>query len=383
MFDIGDEEIAAIADTLHKKLLTRFQGGKDGYLARAERAIAEKMGSKYCLMVNSGTSALSCALVALGIGPGDEVLVSAYTWIATPLAPMLLGALPKLVEVDETLTMDSIDLEKKISSRTKAILCVHMANLPCNMDAIMRIANAHGIPVVEDACQAVGGLYKGKRLGTFGKIGCYSLNAYKNITCGEGGAIVTDDPELYDRCRLWHDCGTFVQEYDAPVKIPHFAGNDFRASELQGAMICVQLPKLDVGLEALRAKSRALREYFQSERPDIGIMPHNDPESQANFGIQYPTREALLEAHKRNENLNALLDTAGRHIFTNWVPLVERRTYRDDINPFLNSPHGNEYHYNPEDAPRTLELLGRTMTFFFPWDQDPKDTVEFYKNFVP
>ena len=378
MFDIGDEEIAAIADTIHRKILTRFQGGKEGYLARSERALAEKFGAKHCLMMNSGTSALNSALVALGIGPGDEVLVSAYTWIATPLAAMLLGALPKLVEINETLTMDPVDLEKKISSRTKAILCVHMANLPCDMDAIMRIADAHGIPVVEDCCQAVGGLYKGKRLGTFGKIGCLSFNNAKNITSAEGGAILTDDFELYDRCRLWHDCGTFVQEYDAPVKVPHFAGHDFRASEIQGAIIWAQLPRLDPGLEGLRQKCHALRDFFEATRTDVKVMPHNDIPSQATFGIQFPTVEAYQEMNKRHPEIKSVLETADRHVFTNWVPLVEKRTYRDDINPFRNSPHGDEYHYDASAAPRTLDILARTCTFYIPWAQDPRETVSFY-----
>ena len=150
MFYVGEEEIQAVTDTIKRGVLTRFQGGTTGYLAQAERDLAEKIGVKHALMVNSGTSALMCALVALNIGKGDEVLVSAYTWISNPLAPMLLQAVPKLVEIDESLTMDPEDLERKITPRTKCILITHMGNQMCDMDRIMPIARKHGVKVIED-----------------------------------------------------------------------------------------------------------------------------------------------------------------------------------------------------------------------------------------
>ena len=253
-------------------------------------------------MVNSGTSALICAMVALGIGKGDEVLVSAYTWISTPLAPMLLQAIPKLVEIDSSLTMDPDDLERKITPKTKAIICIHMANRPCNMDRIMEIANRHNIPVVEDTCQAAGILYKGKRLGSIGKIGCFSFNNYKNITCGEGGAVLTNDPELFDRARLWHDAGTFVQSYDAPVKIPFFAGQDYRASEIQGALIWAQLKKMDFWLDELKKRVKFCTEMINS----IGkykVIPHNDPKNAAAMGLIFDTQEEFKEFSDRTKQL--------------------------------------------------------------------------------
>jgi len=364
-FGIGEEEIEAIADTIRKGVLTRFQGGTEGYLARSERALAQMAGVKHALMVNSGTSALMCAMVALGIGKGDEVLISAYTWISTPLAPMLLQAVPKLVEVNETLTMDPDDLERKITPRTKAIVVIHMANLPCDMDRIMAIANKHGIPVVEDACQAVGGIYKGRRLGSIGKIGCFSLNNYKNISCGEGGAVLTNDDEMFDRARLWHDAGTFVQAYDAPVKIPMFAGQDYRASEIQGAMIWVQLKRLDPGMTMWRERVARATEVLK-EVGKYKIAPHNDPASAVTLSIQFDT-QAEFEAVAKEKGWKSIFDTAGRHVYTNWPPLVEKRAYRDDVNPYL-TEEGKDADYGPDACPRTLDILKRTMYVYVPWN---------------
>ncbi len=372
MFEIGQEEIRAVTEVLQSGRLTRFQAGTDGYLAKAERVLAAKMGVKHALMVNSGTSALMCAMVALGIGPGDEVLLSAYTWISTPLAPMLLQAVPKLVEIDATLTMDPEDLERKISPRTKAIVVIHMANLPCDMDRIMEIANRHGIPVVEDACQAVGGLYKGRRLGTFGAIGCFSFNNYKNITCGEGGAIITDDPVLFDRARLWHDAGTFVQSYDAPVQIPMFAGQDYRASEIQGAMIYEQLKKLDGWMEQLRLRVKRMREVVE-EVGKYRLAPHNDPESAATVVLQFDTPEEF-ERRVGVLGWGSIFQNAGRHIFINWPPLVEKRAYRDDVNPYL-TPAGADARYDEAAAPRTLDLLKRSAYLTPAWNT-PLEKVE-------
>lgn len=370
MFEIGEEEIQAVTDTLRRGVLSRFQGKTEGYLAQAERDLAEKTSCQYALMMNSGTSALISSLVALGIGRGDEVLVSAYTWISTPLAPMLLQAIPILVEVDESLTMDPEDLARKISPRTKAIMVIHMGNRPCNMDRIMEIANAHNIPVVEDACQAVCGLYKGRRLGSIGRIGCFSFNNYKNITSGEGGAIVCNDREIFDRARLWHDAGTFVQSYDSAVQIPYFAGQDYRASEIQGALIWAQLKKVDHWLDELRKRTKFCVELLNS----IGkykVIPHNDPDSAVIFGVQFDTREECNEFCTKN-NFSNIFNTANRHIYTNWVPLTERRAYRDDVNPYL-TPEGTNVRYDENTAPRTLDILQRSVILSAGWQDDFAD----------
>lgn len=376
MFGIGEEEINAVAETIRKGWMTRFQGGTEGYLARSERSLAKKIGVRHALLVNSGTSALISSMVALNIGPGDEVLVSAYTWISTPLAPVLLGAIPRLVEIDESLTMDPEDLVRKITPRTKAIMVIHMANRPCDMDRIMAIANKHGIPVLEDACQAVGGLYKGKRLGSIGAVGCFSLNNYKNITCGEGGAVLTNDDVLYDRARNWHDAGTFVQAYDAEVKVPLFAGQTYRASEIQGAILFEQIKRLDPGMKMWRERVRLATELLQ-KTGTYKISPHYDSETAVNLALIFPTSTECDSFCERNSLRGSVFNTAGRHVYLNWVPLVEKRTYRDDVNPFLTEA-GRDVCYDETAAPKTLDILKRTVYLTPGWNQSFEDVRKMF-----
>lgn len=377
MFEIGEAEINAVADTIRRGVLTRFQGKTNGYLVRAERGLAEMAGVKHALMVNSGTSALICNMVALGIGKGDEVLMAAYTWISTPLAPMLLGAIPRLVEIDETLTMDPDDLERKITPRTKAIMVIHMNNRPCNMDRIMAIANKHGIPVVEDACQAVGGIYKGRRLGSIGCMGSFSFNNYKNITCGEGGAVLTDDDVLFDRARLWHDAGCFVQSFDVAIKTPHFAGQDYRASEIEGAIIFEQLKRLDPCMAMWRERVALATKVIQ-EQGRYRIAPHNDPANAVSLALIFSSEKEFKEFSARTGVKN-IFTTGGRHIYTNWVPLVEKRTYRDDINPFL-TPEGRDACYDETAAPKTLDILKRSAHLSVSWNAPLEEVANWAKN---
>ncbi|MGE4565695.1 MAG: DegT/DnrJ/EryC1/StrS family aminotransferase [Victivallaceae bacterium] len=373
MFGIGKPELRAIEKSIAMNHLTRFQGGTKGYLARFERKLAAKIGVEHVLAVNSGTSALISALVALGVGPGDEVLVSAYTWISTPLAPMLLGAVPVLVEVDETLTMCPLDLERKINKRTKAIMPIHMCNLPCDMDRIMALAAQYNIPVVEDACQAVGGWYKGKRLGSFGAINAFSFNSYKNISCGEGGAILTNDPLLFDRARLYHDAGTFVQSYDTRVQIPHFAGQDYRASEIDGAMLYEQLKRLDPGMEKWRERRRLAAAIL--EAGGLKLAPHNDVGSAVTLAIQFAD-VAEAQEYAARHRISRFIDS-GRHVYTNWEPLVQRQAYRDDVNPLL-TPLGLKQRYDEKGAPQTLDILRRTCNVTPVWNMPRRELEKYY-----
>src|SRR5512133_1332700 len=168
--EIGEEEKRQVLEALDRKYLFRYYGPEEypSKVREFEEAFAERMGAKHCLAVNSCTSALISALVACGVGPGDEVVVSGYTFFASCAAIVAAKAVPVIVEVDETLTMDPADVEKKITPATKGIVAVHMRGVPCDMDAIMSIAKKHNLIVVEDCAQAVGGTYKGKYLGTIG-----------------------------------------------------------------------------------------------------------------------------------------------------------------------------------------------------------------------
>ena len=318
MFGIGEAEINAVADTIRRGVLTRFQGGTEGYLARSERALAEMAGVQHALMVNSGTSALLCAMVALGIGKGDEVLISAYTWISTPLAPMLLQAIPKLVEVNETLTMDPDDLERKITPRTRAIVVIHMANRPCDMDRIMAIADRHGIPVVEDAAEALGSVYKGRYCGTIGKLGALSFNGNKTVTTGGGGAILTNDKEL----------GVRAKHLTTTAKIPHpweyrhdAVAWNFRLPNLNAALGCAQLEQLDSFLSIKRKRAQAYAKLFSGTKWEFITEPVN---CRSNYWLCAVLTGSISE---RNAFLQEANDS-GLGTRPAWAPLHTLPMYR-------------------------------------------------------
>lgn len=225
-----------------------------------EAAIAKTVGTAHCQVVSSGTAALLVALRALGVKPGDEVITSSFTFVATVEAILEAGAVPVLTEIDGTYNMDVADLRAKITPKTKVILPVHMAGAPARMDKILAIAREHKLLVLEDAAQGFGGTYQGKSLGTLGDAGIYSFDFAKNITTGEGGAVVMNSPELFRACRELHDHG---HEYN--TKVPRGkdtrtrAGFNYRMSEIQAAIGMAQLAKLPRILELQRRNAKALK----------------------------------------------------------------------------------------------------------------------------
>ena len=205
---VDDAESDAVMQVLEHGAMFRYYGlDTPRFVDAYEKAAREFYGARFALAVNSGTGALATAMTALGIGPGAEVIVPAFMWVATVGAIVQANAIPVLCEVDKSLNMDASDLERKITPRTRLILPIHMAGAPCNMEAIMAVANKHGIPVLEDCAQCNGGEFHGRKVGTFGRMGIFSLQLNKNMTCGEGGLIVTDDERLYTKAFSSHDMG--------------------------------------------------------------------------------------------------------------------------------------------------------------------------------
>src|SRR5215213_9679655 len=248
---IGAEEEQAVLEVLRSKRLFRYYGPQPGpsKADELERAFAAHMGVPYAVAVSAGTAALMCGQAGVGIGPGDEVIVPAYTWIATASSVALMGAVPIIAEVDETLTLDPADVARKITPRTKAIIPVHMRGAPAQMDELLALARERGLRVIEDVAQADGGSYRGRRLGTLGDVGCFSLQFNKIITCGEGGVVVTSDESIYKRALMLNDTVGGLRN-----KIPAediLVGMNFRMPELAGAVALVQLGRLDGLLEAM------------------------------------------------------------------------------------------------------------------------------------
>jgi len=368
LYRIGKEELEEIQKVFESKQLSRYGDPKEGHLQEVvtfEREWAEKIGTKYALlMAGGGTSALASGLIGLGIGPGDEVIVPGYTFIATASAVLNAGAIPIIAEVDETLTLDPEDFERKITPNTKAVIPVHMQGLPADMDRIIEIAKRYNIKVIEDACQAVGGSYKGKRLGSLGDVGVFSFNYYKIISCGEGGCIVTDDRLVYERVLVYHDSGfVFLSPSPNEVSIPVFIGLQLRANEIMGAILRIQLRRLDGILSDLRR----IKKFFIDELKSTGVkfVPTNDPEGDCGVvvGFQFESEKEARE-FAQGEGVNGWLpiDT-GKHVYSNWEPILEHRVgHHPRLNPF-EFPENRvlRIDYSKDMCPKTLDILSRTV----------------------
>ena len=314
------------------------------------------MGIKHALAVNSGTSALIAALVGAGIGPGDEVLVPAYTWVATAIAPLAVGAVPVLVDINESLTIDPEDIKRKITPYTKAIIPVHMQNLVCDMDAIVAIARQFNLKVIEDACQAVGAIYKGQRVGTIGEAGAFSFNQHKNLTSGEGGAVLTNDDRIFTRARMYHDAGSYTRPLEFESNEPVFAGVNMKISELSGAILYVQLRRLDPLLQRLRRRRTVFARYLSRSRK-LRISPHNDPANAIGLSVIFERSEDA-KAFAAHRGVQRLIDTGGRHIYTSWIPVLTQRTFDDRMNPYRTAHR--QINYSENECSSTLRILERT-----------------------
>ncbi len=335
MYRMGKEELAELAKVIETRSLFKVNDGlKES--AQVEEKLAAIFGVKYPIFMTSGHAALTSALVALGIGPGDEVIVPAYTYIATAMAVVAAGAIPVIAEVDDTLTLCPIDTERKVTAHTRAIIPVHIQGFPCNMDAIMAIAKAHGLYVIEDACQADGGSYHGRRLGSIGDAGALSFNFFKIVSCGEGGALLVNRKELFERALIYQDSsavaffGNQMQDFETEG----FCGNEYRSNELCAAVMNVQLDRLEGLLSDLRRNKKYMMDALAEEAT---FSPSNDLEGDC--GIQLPfcfESEEKARAFATAEGVWGTLpiDT-GKHVYTHWTPIMEKRgAFHPLMDPF-------------------------------------------------
>ena len=350
--EVGREEHAALARVIESKNLFRYYGVGEGpgEVAAFEREFAALMDAKHALCLNAGSSALICGLIGAGVGEGDEVIVPGYTWNATPNAVLACRALPVLAEVDESLTLDPADAERRVTPRTKAIVPVHMRGAPAAMDELVAIAERHGLVLVEDVCQAAGATFRGRRLGTFGDAGAFSLQFNKIITTGEGGVMITDRDDLLDLALDVHDCANSVRR---GTGLPKFPGWNFRASELTGAMARVQLARLDGLLARMRSNHARLAERV-AELPGLELRRPNDEDGDAGIALVAFAADAA-RARDAVDALNAegvlamqiySPDTPDLHVYPYWAPVLAAIEAAGHDAP---------------GCPRTLELLERSV----------------------
>lgn len=363
MYRIGKEEIEAVTRVINSKNLFKCNDAcQETYHCECE--MREMFNVENALVMTSGKAALISALVGLGIGPGDEVIVPAYTYMASAVAVTAVGAIPVIAEVDDTLTIDVEDIEKKISKYTKAIIPVHIQGFPCNMEAIMACAKRHNLKVVEDACQADGGSYKGRRLATIGDAGAFSFNQFKIISTGEGGALLTNDRKVFERALIYHDSSavSYFGDQLSEISEPTFCGTEYRTNEIATAILREQLKKLDSILADLRKNKKAIMEALKDK---YSFAPSNDIEGDCGTTVAFRfDDEKTARKFAETEGVNGVLpiDT-GKHVYACWEPILQKRgAFNAAMDPFKMEANKNlNSNYSADMCPKTLDLLSRTV----------------------
>jgi 8-amino-3,8-dideoxy-alpha-D-manno-octulosonate transaminase len=341
-------------------------GGKDPHKCiEFEKEFAAHQGAKYCLAVTSGTAALIVSVAALGVGPGDEVILPAWTWYACYNAIIDSGATPVFADVDESLMLDPADVERKITPHTKVIMPVHIGGEPADMDAIMAIARRHQVKVLEDGAQSMGATYKGRPVSTIGDCGIYSFQICKTISAGEGGAVVTNDPLIYERAVRFHDLGfmrdCFVKVLGRPPQMRMVAGWQFRMNEWTGAVMRAQLRKVDRIVAGYREKGSRVMEGI-ADLSGLQFRKSNDPDGALRDTVYFRTasmaeRDRCLAALTA-ENIPAGWNLEGS-VFLPAAPHIALKDSPEANWPSFATPNGMAIHYGEDCCPRTKEIRYR------------------------
>lgn len=302
----SDAERKEVYDVLETGILMRygFDGPRKGIWksVELEKAICKTFGAGYAQLTSSGTAALTTAMAALGIGSGDEVIMPAFTFVASFEAVLSVGAIPVLVDVDDTLTLNPDAVRKAITGRTKCIMPVHMCGSMADMDALASICKEHSLLLLEDACQSIGGTYKGKYLGTIGDAGTFSFDFVKTITCAEGGVVLTNNEDVYIKCDGYSDHGHDHKGVDRGADLHPFLGYNYRISELHAAVGLAQIKRLNEFL-AIQKRNHAVLKKMLQQIPGIKFRRLPDEEGDSCTFVSWflPTEEIttkLVEALK-------------------------------------------------------------------------------------
>ena len=378
MYEIGNQEVQAIKKIISKGKLFR-------YLENSECDFFEKNYSKYLsikhtALASSGTAALTAALVGLKIGPGDEVLIPAHTYMATAMSVLSVGAIPIIVDIDETLTIDPKALEDACGPLTRAAIVVHMWGTTCNMNAIMKIAKKKNLFVIEDACQGVGGGYEKKMLGTIGHVGAFSFNYYKNMTSGEGGAVVSNNKEIIERAKCAIDpCHFYWQGRKNSLK--PFAANGSRASEFMGALLNVQLKRLPGMIKKMRTERNKILSSTQN-LSNMGIKhsPLNSKNYDCGNYVFFKFNNTLDAENFTSIFPAPIAGKTGRHNYTEWDQiLLKEGSFHQSLNPYKLSQNKKcRMNYSKNMCKSSLEILDKTIMI----PTDPKNTKKDINNTI-
>ncbi|MEM1260287.1 MAG: DegT/DnrJ/EryC1/StrS family aminotransferase [Bacteroidota bacterium] len=299
----GQEEKKQVQDVLDTGVLMRygFDGMRNGtWKARElEAGVAKRMEAKYCHVLSSGTAALTVALASAGVGAGDEVIMPTFTFVASFESVLAVGAIPILVDVDDTLTLNPEAVKKSISKNTKVVMPVHMCGSMADLDALKVICENYNLLLLEDACQAIGGSYKGKPLGSVGDLGCFSFDFVKTVTCGEGGTLITDNKEFYENAHKYSDHGHDHFGNDRGAETHPFLGYNFRISELNAAVGCAQIQRLDEFIAIQKKNYSMLREGLSTVKGvTFRRVPDGGEENYSFLNFFLPSEALTRKAHK-------------------------------------------------------------------------------------
>ena len=367
---IGKEEIKEIMDVLETGILMRYGFDKERKgvfkVREFEEAFARYCGAKYALGVTSGSTALKVALTAMDVGPGDEVIVPAFTFIATYEAVLEVGAIPIVADIDDTLNMDPDDIKKRITPYTKAVIPVHMCGAPAYIDKIMAVARKHKLLVLEDNAQASGGSYHGKKLGTFGDMGIFSFDYYKTVTTGEGGMVLSDNKDYYLRAEWYHDHGhDHNPNVSRALEGRTIMGFNYRMNEIQGALGLAQLRKLDTIIAEQKKNKQAIKEVLRKGK---GIkfrdIPDPDGDTATFLAFNLPDEGTAVKFQKAlgSEGVDTVCFKKNLwHYLPNWEHFLARATANSKKYPFTDPSYKGKVNYERSTIPRAEDILGRTL----------------------
>jgi len=381
-----EQEARAVTRVLRAQSPFRYYGPKpQGEVDKLEKEFADFVGTKHALGVSSGTQALAIAMSALGVGPGTEVIVPAYMWIAIVASVVRLGAIPVVAEIDDSFTLDPSDLPNRVTKRTKLMVAVHMSGAPANMPAILKIARSHKLPVLEDCAQANGASIGGRPVGSMGTMGIFSLQLNKNMSTGEGGMIVTTSRHLCKRAFAIHDLGYprvngRILMKDGPYAVWGFGG---RMSEISGAIGRVQLRKLPRIVRAMRSAKTKIRKAL-SNIEGLALRRLNDEEGDSGAFLIFSLPTAAkakrfakaMEAENIRSGLSPTVTVAdfGMHVYSNIHSLVGKRSNTPDGFPWtLEANRKSDYDYSRGTLPRSDDLFARSVILPIPSVMTRKD----------
>ena len=394
---MDEEEVEAVVRLLRSRSLFRYYGiALQKEVESFESEFAACLGLPHALAVSSGTGALHTALAALGVGPGQEVIVPAYMWVSVLAAVVNQGAIPVLADIDETFCLDPLDLPKRLTPRTTGIIMVHMSGAPGNVKAVQAIARQRGLWLLEDCAQCNGGSFEGQKVGTFGDMGVFSFQMNKNMTSGEGGCVVTRDARLAQRAFACHDLG-YARDAEGRLIFNdpdlRLWGKGYRLDELRGAVLRVQLRKLPRIISAMHSSKYRIREAL-SHFAGVQLRRIIDPAGDTGCFLitTYKDAETAARVNRalRAEGLvtfpqgvsNVVMTDWGLHLYFNNVSLVHKACVDGHGFPWkLAENQASPQNYDKGVCPQADSLFERSILLPIPSCLTEKDEAEIIRGF--